>query len=55
MAFFEAGKRVVDESDWLVAVWDGQPARGLGEPLHPSYAERRGKSVEVVWPTGLTR
>ena len=29
-AFFEAGKEVVDRSDMVCAVWDGQPARGLG-------------------------
>lgn len=29
-AFFNAGKAVVDRSDLLVAVWDGEPAHGLG-------------------------
>src|SRR6266446_5670680 len=29
-AYFEAGKRVVDLADALVAVWDGKPAAGLG-------------------------
>lgn len=29
-AYMEAGKRVVDASDLLVAVWDGRPAAGLG-------------------------
>ena len=28
--YLEAGKRVVDGSDLLVAVWDGKPAAGLG-------------------------
>ena len=29
-AYMDGGLRVLDESDVLVAVWDGQPARGLG-------------------------
>lgn len=29
-AYFEAGKKVVDESDLLIAVWNGLPAKGLG-------------------------
>ncbi len=29
-AYLAAGRRVTDLSDLLVAVWDGQPARGLG-------------------------
>lgn len=30
IAFYEAGKRVVEESGLLIAVWDGQRAHGLG-------------------------
>lgn len=29
-AYLAAGKRVIDLSDLVVAVWDGQPAAGLG-------------------------
>lgn len=29
-AYFEAGKRVVDLSEVVLAVWDGRPAAGLG-------------------------
>lgn len=29
-AFFEAGKELVDRSDMVFAVWDGEAARGLG-------------------------
>jgi hypothetical protein len=28
--YFDAGKRVVDASELLIAVWDGLPARGMG-------------------------
>jgi hypothetical protein len=30
IAFYAAGKRVVEESSILIAVWDGQRAHGLG-------------------------
>lgn len=29
-SFFEAGKKVVEMSDLMIAVWDGKPAEGLG-------------------------
>jgi len=29
-AFWEAGKRVVETSDYMIAVWNGLPAKGLG-------------------------
>lgn len=29
-AYFEAGKEVVDKTDLVIAVWNGQPAQGLG-------------------------
>ncbi len=29
-AFYEAGKKVVNLSDVVIAIWDGQPAKGLG-------------------------
>jgi hypothetical protein len=29
-SYLAAGREVVDSSDLLVAIWDGQPARGLG-------------------------
>jgi len=30
LAYLAAGERVVDLSDVMIAVWDGQPARGTG-------------------------
>jgi len=30
IAFWEAGKEVVKRSDIVIAVWDGEPAKGLG-------------------------
>ena len=29
-AFYEAGKQIVSRSDMIVAIWDGQSAKGLG-------------------------
>lgn len=55
-AFLDAGHRVVENSDLLVAVWDGKPARGLGGTADTvDYARRRGTTVEVIWPEGLIR
>ncbi|WP_404390410.1 hypothetical protein [Humibacillus xanthopallidus] len=55
-AYLAAGRRVVDESDHLLAVWDGQPARGLGGTADiVAYAAQRGKPTHVVWPQGVRR
>lgn len=55
-AFLAAGKRVVDLSEILLAVWDGQSARGLGGTADiVDYAQRSGKDVRVIWPTGVRR
>lgn len=55
-AFFAAGKDVVDKCDVLLAVWDGKPAQGLGGSADVvSYARSHGKTVEVVWPVGVSR
>ena len=47
-AYLQAGERVVDGCEILIAVWDGQPAKrkgGTGEVV--GYAQRRGRLV--VW------
>lgn len=55
-AHMDAGKVVVDRSSVLVAVWDGQPSRGLGGTADVvRYARERGVPVEVIWPEGATR
>ncbi|GAB2883036.1 hypothetical protein [Streptomyces mayteni] len=42
--------------DHLVAVWDGQPARGYGGTADVvSYAQRTGVPIRVLWPAGATR
>lgn len=55
-AFFAAGKAVVDASDILLAVWDGEPAAGLGGTADVvQYASSQGKKVKVIWPEGASR
>jgi hypothetical protein len=55
-AHMDGGRAVVDRSSVLVAVWDGQPARGLGGTADVvAYARQRGVPVEVIWPEGASR
>jgi hypothetical protein len=55
-AHMDGGRMVVDRSTVLVAVWDGQPARGLGGTADVvAYARERGIPVRVIWPEGATR
>lgn len=55
-AFLAAGKSVVDHCDVLIAVWDGEPARGVGGTADVvGYARHTGKAVSVVWPGGIDR
>jgi SMODS and SLOG-associating 2TM effector domain 1/SMODS and SLOG-associating 2TM effector domain 3 len=45
-AYERAGRAIVDRSDVLIALWDGQPARGRGGTAEiVSYAQRRGVPV----------
>jgi hypothetical protein len=55
-AFLNAGHRVVDLSDIVIAVWDGREARGTGGTADiVRYAKERGKEVLLVWPSGVSR
>jgi hypothetical protein len=55
-AFLAAGKIVVDNCERLIAVWDGEPARGLGGTADVvRYAREGGKAVSIVWPDGVGR
>ncbi|MFF3871535.1 hypothetical protein [Streptomyces sp. NPDC001978] len=47
---------LVDQADELLAVWDGQPARGFGGTADAvAYAHRQGVPVRIIWPEGATR
>jgi hypothetical protein len=55
-AYLAAGKRVVDLSDELVAIWDQKPARGVGGTGDiVLYAEGRNLPVTIVWLEGVER
>jgi hypothetical protein len=44
------------DADELLAVWDGQPARGYGGTADVVEAARyKGIPVTVVWPAGAKR
>jgi|SRR5579863_5235859 len=50
-SYFTAGKRVVELSDLMIAVWDGAPAKGLGgtaDIVH--YAIALGRRVVHINP-----
>lgn len=55
-AYLEAGLEVLSRSDRLIAVWDGEPARGTGGTAEIVEAARdRGVAVVVLWPDGYER
>ncbi|GAA3864968.1 hypothetical protein GCM10022243_34010 [Saccharothrix violaceirubra] len=55
-AHMDASLRMLDQADALLAVWDGQPARGYGGTADVVRAAfTRDIPVTVVWPTGSTR
>ncbi len=55
-AHMQAALRMLDEADHLLAVWDGQPARGYGGTADVVHAAReRGMPITVIWPEGATR
>lgn len=55
-AFLEAGCRIVDLSELLIAVWDGKVAKGKGGTADiVGYAREHGREVVVLWPAGVTR
>ncbi|HEV2364201.1 MAG TPA: hypothetical protein VGS12_08400 [Caulobacteraceae bacterium] len=47
-AYGAAGRVVVNQSDLLIAVWDGGPARGRGGTLE-TVARALGSGVPVLW------
>ncbi|WP_461145811.1 hypothetical protein [Salinifilum aidingensis] len=52
----DASETMLDMTDELIAVWDGQPARGFGGTADVVAAARdRGLPVTVVWPDGASR
>ncbi|MFE3456955.1 hypothetical protein ACFXKD_05365 [Nocardiopsis aegyptia] len=55
-AHMAAGRHLVDHCDRLVAVWDGEPARGPGGTADVvAYARSLSRPVHVLWPQGARR
>jgi hypothetical protein len=55
-AYMDAGLRMLHEIDLLVAVWDGQAARGLGGTAQlVDAAKQLHLPVRVIWPAGAVR
>ncbi|APS18551.1 hypothetical protein TK78_05990 [Streptomyces sp. Tue 6075] len=55
-AYDAAGQWVTKHCETLIAVWDGQPARGLGGTADAvAHARKLGRTVQVVWPDGVHR
>jgi hypothetical protein len=55
-AHMDASLKMLSRAGQLIAVWDGQPARGFGGTADVVAAAReRGLRVTVVWPEGAQR
>jgi hypothetical protein len=55
-AHMEASVRLLAEADELIAIWDGQPARGYGGTADVvKAATQRRLPVTVAWPRGARR
>jgi hypothetical protein len=55
-AYLDAGKRVVELSELIIAVWDGRPSKGKGGTADiVGYARERGKNAVVIWPQNTDR
>jgi hypothetical protein len=55
-AFLDAGQRVARLSTLLIAIWDGQPAKGMGGTSDiVLYARGIRLPIEVVWPSEVRR
>ncbi|WP_326653475.1 MULTISPECIES: hypothetical protein [unclassified Streptomyces] len=55
-AFHAAGVYIADRVNLLLAVWDGEPARGFGGTADiVRYARGRGTPVLVIWKEGSVR
>ena len=55
-AYLRAGQEVVRRCELLLAVWDGNVARGPGGTAHiVEFAREHGIPVQVIWPDGSAR
>ncbi|TJZ49664.1 hypothetical protein FCH28_25655 [Streptomyces piniterrae] len=55
-AHMAGSETLVGLVDVLIAVWDGEPARGYGGTADVvAYGKHTGTPVRVLWPEGATR
>lgn len=55
-AHMDASALMINNADRLIAVWDGQPARGYGGTADiVTYARNHDVPVTIIWPAGATR
>jgi hypothetical protein len=55
-AHMDASLHMITSADELLAVWDGQPARGYGGTADVVTAARdHGLHVTIIWPAGAQR
>jgi hypothetical protein len=55
-AYLQAGRRIVELSDRMLAVWDGAHSRGIGGTADiVAYAKSLGRPLTVIWPKSLRR
>jgi hypothetical protein len=52
--YLAAGMYVLDHSDVLIAVWDGEPARGIGGTAE-IVAEARQRGMPIAWVQVIER
>lgn len=56
LAHMAGSEILVGLVDELLAVWDGQLARGYGGTADVvAYAQQQGTAVRVLWPEGASR
>ena len=54
-SYLEAGKRIVDKSDIIIAVWNNKPAEGKGGTADiVNYARRKNRPLIIINPEGRT-
>lgn len=55
-AYDAAGKWIADHAETVIAIWDGQEARGLGGTGDAvRHAQELGKEIQIIWPAGVDR
>lgn len=55
-AHMAASRRMLEDADALVAVWDGRPARGYGGTADVvDLARTHDLDITLIWPAGATR